>query len=125
MGKAEEGVTDKHLIRRDCFHYGVLMHEELAADLRNVYDEARTLYEEIHNTQEWKGKAKQRMESFLHLVLQFHGVLIQAEGIADSDYNLEHNFIKEAGQAFEQAMRGMDTLQEEELLRRLDEITCL
>lgn len=118
-------MEDRHLIRRDSFHYGMQMQEEMETELRNVYEEARTLYEEIQNTQEWKGKAKQRMESFLHLVLQFHGALIQAEGITDSDYSLKHNFIKEAGEAFEKAMKGMDAMQEAELLRRLDEVSCL
>lgn len=118
-------MEERHLIRRDHFHYGMQKQEEMETELRNIYDEVRALYEEIQNTQEWKGKAKQRMVSFLHLVLQFHGALIRAEGIADSDYNLKHNFIKEAGDAFEQAMKGMDALQDAELLRRLDEVTCL
>lgn len=45
--------------------------------------------------------------------------------IRRDSFSLKHNFIKEAGEAFEQAMKGMDAMQEAELLRRLDEVSCL
>lgn len=82
---------------------------EIKAQLKHTYDMAVSVYNDIRNTQQWAGKNKTAMLSYLHLVIQLHGALI-GERMLPQDYWVECDFAEEPRNAYKEAAFNLESL---------------
>lgn len=82
---------------------------EVKAQLKHTYAKAVSLYNDIKDTEQWLGRNKDAMLSYLHLVIQLHGVLI-GETMLPHDYRIDCDCMEEPREAFREAMENLNNL---------------
>lgn len=84
---------------------------EIKTQLRNIYHMAVSLYHDIENDPKWRGKNKDVMVSYLHLVIQLHGSVID-EKMTSQDYGVGCNLVDEPRNAYKEAINNLQGLPE-------------
>lgn len=80
------------------------------------------VYNDISSTENWTGKTRTAMLSYLHLVIQLHGALI-GETMKAWDYRVDCDCMEEPRRAFREAEMNINGLPEmSACLKELEEI---
>ncbi|MDD6571054.1 MAG: hypothetical protein PUF12_01575 [Thermoflexaceae bacterium] len=79
----------------------------ITAHMETSFRLAMEIYNELETTDLWQGKSKEEFQAFFHLVMQFHGALINAQVPNGSELKITHNFCREAQEAFRECYRNM------------------
>lgn len=92
-------------------------------NMETAYRKALTLYNEISVTDKWEGTSKDAFQAFLHLMLQFHGALINADVPNGSKLNITYNFCERSKEAFRECHSNiMDFPDNSEVLKEMEKI---
>lgn len=100
-------MAEEYCFDRGNMAWALLTQQKVRDEIEEAYKKALEIYNSVKKSYAWSGKSKETFLSYMNLVLQYHGALIQQKVEEKSKLAVTFNFANEACEAIRECTVNM------------------